>query len=230
MRTLVIIFFSLPVILCGQIHYRQPEEIKIQVNGNIVTLSQDTVFRNCGALYNMKVGLVADTLYWIQEDTGSTVGCDCRFDLSIMVDSLSTGNYIAKVYYTEFPHWPPPYPDTVYVGSVAFEIANQNFSSSVHPVNKSQSDCFFVGEEETKNEHQENVIIYPNPARDIFTIERKGSEEGAFKIYDFMGRLILKSRITNEREILDITDYIPGIYLIKLENEVSGKWIKFIKQ
>ena len=68
MRKLVVIFCSLPLFSIGQIHFYQPEEIKVQVNGDTVTLRQDTVFRNCGAEYNMKVLLLADTLFWLHED------------------------------------------------------------------------------------------------------------------------------------------------------------------
>lgn len=230
MRKLVVIFCSLPLFSIGQIHFYQPEEIKVQVNGDTVTLRQDTAFRNCGAEYNMKVLLLADTLFWLQEDTGSVVGCDCHFDLSVRVDSLSTGNYIAKVYYTAYPWWPPPYPDTVYVGSVPFQITDQNFTSSVHPIEKIQSDCFFVGIENKKNEDTESVSLYPNPANNFLTIQSNAQTERVVKIYDHIGRPMLITRIKEGKEIIDISGFIPGIYLIRVETEMTAKRLIFIKQ
>ncbi len=63
------------------------------------------------------------------------------------------------------------------------------------------------------------IIIYPNPVKEILTIEIKGNETGdchLVELFDFEGRLILSSRMPNDHFSVPFYDKAPGIYLLKI--------------
>lgn len=140
-KALLMLVLMLPVFLTAQVFNNLEGNLSAQVTGETVHLSQSLAERNCGSNYNMNVFLVGDTLYWYQVDHGSSAFCTCKFDLSVTVDSMPSGHYTAKVFYTECPDCPSPGPDTVYVGSIEFDIVTPNSNSSVSIINQYQSDC-----------------------------------------------------------------------------------------
>lgn len=81
----LLVLFSLvilsPLFVRGQNGMHDLEEIHVRVNGDTVILSQDTVNRNCGAIFDMRVLLLSDTLYWYQVDTGNVALCMCTYNL-----------------------------------------------------------------------------------------------------------------------------------------------------
>lgn len=75
--------------------------------------------------------------------------------------------------------------------------------------------------------------VYPNPATDFITFNltsynNKSTSE--FIIFNLYGQVVMKGLINNaQREVLNIAQLNPGLYLIKVFNQNSGKIIKFIK-
>jgi hypothetical protein len=66
----------------------------------------------------------------------------------------------------------------------------------------------------------ENVLLSPNPAKTTLTIENaKGCN---VEIFDALGRLALHKDALNKREQLDIASLESGVYLVVVENPVSG--------
>ena len=65
--------------------------------------------------------------------------------------------------------------------------------------------------------------VYPNPANDIITIEN----EGTIEIIDMNGRTI-KTKVTNGKEQINISDLPEGNYIIKVSNETSTNSEKII--
>ncbi len=63
-----------------------------------------------------------------------------------------------------------------------------------------------------------NVLIYPNPNKGVFTIEIYDSEIKNYdlRIYDVLGRSIIKSKITESISKIDLSDYSEGIYLLQI--------------
>ena len=59
---------------------------------------------------------------------------------------------------------------------------------------------------------------YPNPARDIITIEAYGCEVGiaSMEIIDLWGRLLSKVKPTSNNEV-NLGDLAPAVYLIKVK-------------
>jgi hypothetical protein len=65
-----------------------------------------------------------------------------------------------------------------------------------------------------------NVRVYPNPATGEVTVEGAKGLDVVF--YDVVGRQMLHAAIVSDRQIIAIADFPNGVYLIQVEDRVSG--------
>lgn len=77
---------------------------------------------------------------------------------------------------------------------------------------------------------QENLVIYPNPARDWIQVRNQLSEGQVMnlRIYELTGKLVQEQKYSVNREILSVSNLKPGMYLVKLqtgETLLKGKLI-----
>jgi chitinase len=71
-----------------------------------------------------------------------------------------------------------------------------------------------------------NPLIYPNPAVDALTIEAATSGTMHLKIVNVLGELMLEKQVIQEKTVVDISGWAPGMYAVSIGNTVQ----KFIKQ
>lgn len=71
-----------------------------------------------------------------------------------------------------------------------------------------------------------SLNIYPNPNNGLFTIECNKSAE--VEILDALGRTILKTKIINQREVIDLSFVSSGIYYIKSNVEGHQQLSKIV--
>ncbi len=70
---------------------------------------------------------------------------------------------------------------------------------------------------EELKDNQENVIIYPNPSKDIFTISMGKASSGKVIVTDLAGRIILTDSFEKISELeCDLTSQKNGNYLVKI--------------
>lgn len=69
-----------------------------------------------------------------------------------------------------------------------------------------------------------NIILSPNPSSKEIVIHNL-KEENDFKIFNILGKLILKGKISNGKKI-NIEKFNQGIYFLKIGNTYSLKFIK----
>ena len=105
-------------------------------------------------------------------------------------------------------------------GTYTQTLTSQNGCDSIITLNLSISGVG-IGE----NEHY--VIVYPNPAAAIITIQGNGNEQ-TIRITDALGRTILEQISFTEDTIISIEKLKPGNYFIELLEEKVH--ISFIKQ
>jgi hypothetical protein len=75
--------------------------------------------------------------------------------------------------------------------------------------------------------NSENILIYPNPASDIITIELPGIVTGHdVSLYSLTGALMIKKCINRDYEQLDIGEIPPGVYILK----IKGKEISIVRK
>lgn len=69
--------------------------------------------------------------------------------------------------------------------------------------------------------------VYPNPSHDHVVIysPENVSTGLSYKLIDIMGNIVLIGKITKEKEILNISGYPRGVYILHIENRESHKLI-----
>ncbi len=76
----------------------------------------------------------------------------------------------------------------------------------------------------TSEVYLSDLILYPNPVTDGFTIETQ--ERGVLEIYSVTGQKVGNTQITNNKQSIDVSNLQSGIYFAK----INGRIIKFAKQ
>jgi hypothetical protein len=226
MKTILIFLLLLPFVSFGQWQCGDLFKgiLRADVHGDTVVLKNDTSYRNCWALYNMKVSQSNDTIIWLQSDTGSVAGCLCYFNLSVTIDSLHTGHYFLKAYFESLEG-----DTTCFIGLIEFDITKQNTYSSHNLIDQGQSDCFPVGLNESQIDDKQDLFVYPNPASDFINILTKDNSRKEIHIYDSKSNIISSFQSNETISTIDVSAFPPGLYLIKV---VSNKQIynsKFCK-
>jgi hypothetical protein len=64
------------------------------------------------------------------------------------------------------------------------------------------------------------VNLYPNPSSDLITISIEGNDSRVnYTIMDMEGRLMQQSDFTGSEFKLDVSNFRPGLYMIRFEIE-----------
>jgi len=91
--------------------------------------------------------------------------------------------------------------------------------------------CVFVGIKQLNNSNI-NVKIYPNPASGKFNLSVDGlKDEADLSIFNMQGQIIYKYQIPGDSiQQIDVSNFSPGIYFVKLMNKDVQKIEKVIIQ
>ncbi len=105
------------------------------------------------------------------------------------------------------------------------------FSSSTFPkYKKGNQACDYplgVGLEE--NQNSAVVQVYPNPVQDQLFVKLSKPGLETIHIHDLLGQLIHESKNLELNEVIDISSFSPGTYLISIIGEKESFTKKFIK-
>ena len=71
--------------------------------------------------------------------------------------------------------------------------------------------------------------VYPNPAYDFITLELDNETESLLEIYDQLGGLLYKTSVQGKKAI-NISQWNPGVYTLKLESNTHFLIEKFVKK
>lgn len=86
----------------------------------------------------------------------------------------------------------------------------------------------FVGAEEAAPEIQGNIVLYPNPAQDQFSIRIdnfQGKPVFETSLMDGLGRIISTTQTRGTEFSIDIQNLPSGLYWIKVQGE-KASWVK----
>ncbi|NEN22530.1 T9SS type A sorting domain-containing protein [Cryomorpha ignava] len=72
-----------------------------------------------------------------------------------------------------------------------------------------------------------NFSVFPNPATSSIQVALPSSESGQLEIFDISGRVLFTMPLNSERVEMDINQYPPGVYLIRVETQ-NGIGVKKI--
>ncbi len=78
-----------------------------------------------------------------------------------------------------------------------------------------------------ENQFSKNIAIYPNPTSDFITISAKKYAISTIKIYNILGKEILKVNTTNSNQLkIDLSGLSSGIYLFKIVDATGKSTLK----
>ena len=86
-----------------------------------------------------------------------------------------------------------------------------------------------TGVNETDNKI--GISIYPNPAKDILTIELNNYTNTVLaSVYSIDGQLIKDEELLGDNNKISVSDLTSGIYFVIIKNDTKGHTFKFIKE
>lgn len=87
------------------------------------------------------------------------------------------------------------------------------------------SDCSLKNVDYFKDE---NIIIFPNPANSLFSIQSKNNIK-SIELYDFQGRILLTQIVNDLKSSTNISNQASGIYFVKTITDFGVTLKKVIK-
>jgi N-acetylneuraminic acid mutarotase len=120
-------------------------------------------------------------------------------------------------------------------GSVGFSIGTVGYFATGETKNGLMPDLWaFNSGEENNNPgsviEDEYFSIFPNPAVEEINIVSSTSLRGKIlSVFNSVGQEVLRLQVTKRKEIIDISKFAVGTYLVKIRDQKKIKAIKFIK-
>jgi len=81
-----------------------------------------------------------------------------------------------------------------------------------------------VGEEEQGDE----LRVYPNPAKDVITVETK--ESGLLHLFNMDGKQLMQQNMISPSVLLDVTGIKKGIYILRFDGKKGSYYRKVVVQ
>jgi len=100
-----------------------------------------------------------------------------------------------------------------------------NINCNLFPVPIRQNHMTSIKENALNN----NVSVYPNPAKDILTIETNSNKEQRLEIINLIGQTVYTIYI-NKKATINTSAFANGVYILKLSSNKETIVKKFIKQ
>ena len=84
-----------------------------------------------------------------------------------------------------------------------------------------------------KDISEEGILVYPNPVHDVLTVKfDEKTEVERILVYSITGSLVKEIKVNKDmtETQVDCSNFVPGTYLLKLNNSKSSYSMQFIKQ
>lgn len=120
-------------------------------------------------------------------------------------------------------------------GNIAYSVGQIDYiqtSGSGGTANLGVQQTYSISETNNLNELGElvTVTIGPNPTNDFIIISAKSESILSYYITDLNGKLILDQKLFSETEMIQMTQWSQGIYILHItSNQTLIKQIKLIK-
>ena len=89
-----------------------------------------------------------------------------------------------------------------------------------------------TGIEENQLSNSNNILVYPNPARDQVMLKlNEYIISGTIQIINIQGKVVFENKINNQNSYLvDINNFSQGMYLVRITDAKNVRVTKFIKE
>ena len=92
--------------------------------------------------------------------------------------------------------------------------------------------ALYVGIKELEsNKLTGDILVYPNPATDAIHFQLKDSKDNfTIEIYSALGQMVYTGKINQENNLVDVSQFSNGMYVINISDKTKRYTGKFIKQ
>jgi hypothetical protein len=77
-------------------------------------------------------------------------------------------------------------------------------------------------------ENATNAVVFPNPATNYITI--RGAESSSLTIFDLSGRVVFRQERISENEIIAVSNWNTGVYLVVIQTGEEREVHKIVKR
>ena len=78
--------------------------------------------------------------------------------------------------------------------------------------------------------NDKSIHVYPNPSNSLFYIQRDVNTEFHISVYNSSGNLLINRISKNSNEIIDLSGFPPGFYMLRIADKSQSYSQKIIKQ
>ncbi|MHC1705729.1 MAG: T9SS type A sorting domain-containing protein [Tenuifilaceae bacterium] len=78
--------------------------------------------------------------------------------------------------------------------------------------------------------HENSVYVYPNPSNGLYNIHRNANSEFQISVYNSTGNLLINRISQKSNEIINLSQYVSGIYILRITDKSHSFFKKLIKQ
>jgi hypothetical protein len=82
--------------------------------------------------------------------------------------------------------------------------------------------------EDGRQSTNDGIVLYPNPSSDRFKV--KGIGSGSLTLMDISGKEMMMVDPYQEDQMVDISGYPDGIYMVRMEGDNFAAWLKLVKR
>ena len=139
----------------------------------------------------------------------------------------STGALLWQKYYGQDYHTPMHVLATQDSGCLLASYIDNGYDRDIYII-KVGPDGEYVPGVPTNELPRETFTIYPNPARDYFTIRSNFNLPASVELYNITGSLVNRQPVTSNLQQVSVQGLSPGLYVYRLvskEREARGKII-----
>ncbi len=112
---------------------------------------------------------------------------------------------------------------------VYYTYSDANACVGTDSINFMISECVGLN---TVSSSASEIKLYPNPAHETITVVKSSSGIVNLSISDASGRILFNKQLQSAKEIIDLSKFSNGVYLVSLKNEMgkTERVIKLIKE
>jgi hypothetical protein len=160
------------------------------------------------------IGANSFLIVWTDNDTTQLTGLHANFKLSATGERVLFSNTAMQL--IDEVQYPSMHTDITFG---RYPNGTGSFDHLAPTYNAINSPPISVDEKQAPSAFR----LYPNPAKDLLTIELDNNEATLFSVYNSTGLLVHEGRI-NDKMQLDVSSYSTGIYFIR----IAGHARKFV--
>ena len=83
---------------------------------------------------------------------------------------------------------------------------------------------------EMNDSKDSEILVYPNPGKDIFQVRTQGLEGSQLRVTDVLGREILRTKILMNETQVELSHTPSGTYFFRIEGNTVNKVVKVVKR